>query len=1014
MGEHDRGQGRFRSVNFACIAAFVACGCGQAPDDGSVPVEAPVNAPDGSLRAAYIGAVQTEAPPAYAFANRGDRAVARNAGQGFAVGVGAGSVELDLDDGAHVALRWSRHGRGAPAEALPEGEATIDANRATIARSSGAADFYVNGPLGVEQGFVLAEPPAGSGPLVLAVEVTAEPARTIEAAGDGIVLRPEDGGRELHYTDLFAHDASGRALPGRMVVADAIELYIDDRDAQYPIAIDPLVWVEQQKLLATDGAAADELGFSVALSGDSAILGAHLDDDLGADAGSAYVFVRSGSLWNQQQKLVASDGAAGDQFGFSVALSGDTAVIGAPWNDGPGLDAGAAYTFVRSNGIWSQEQKLVAVDAMPNDGLGSAVGLDGNTALIGAPYDDDQAYDAGSVYVFVRSGAWLQQQKLLASDGTTARYLGLAVSIDADTAIVAGRAAYAFVRNDSTWSEQQKLSDLAAPIWWPAPAVAVDADTALVGDPNEYPIQCCNDGRVHVYVRNGSTWSLQQTLDGSLFGMFGFGRSVALRGDFALAGTAYNFGTGSAHAFRRAQNAWSLEKMFFAGDQSSGDYFGVSVAATADTVLAGAYRQDDNGQDSGAAYVFVLPGGPCVSDAQCATGFCVDGVCCTSACGGGDPTDCQACSSGTCIATNLTACDDGNACTQVDSCSWGTCTGSSPVVCTALDACHLAGSCDPQTGTCSNPSKPDGSACSDGTLCTQGDSCQSGGCASGAPVVCLALDACHLAGSCDPQTGTCSNPAKPNGSACDDGNLCSLGDTCQGGSCSSGAPVVCTPLDQCHSAGTCNPQTGMCSNPSMPNATPCFDGDACTNVDACQNGACSGVATICTALDACHDAGTCDPSTGVCSDPPSPDGTACDDADICTEGDACGAGSCMAGTPCPDGSSCTIRGCVPDEGSGGAGGTGGGGTGGDATGGDATGGDATGGDATGGDATGGAAGGGAATGGAPGTGRLDGPGSDVADGCSCRMGSRAPRWHGLVFVLCGLLGLRRRLGQTCR
>src|SRR5207244_1701211 len=140
---------------------------------------------------------------------------------------------------------------------------------------------------------------------------------------------------------------------------------------------------------------------------------------------------------------------------------------------------------------------------------------------------------------------------------------------------------------------------------------------------------------------------------------------------------------------------------------------------------------------------------------------------------------------------NGAVCDDGNACTQTDTCQSGSCTGGNPVVCTAQDQCHVAGTCDTQTGACSNPEKPDGAACSDGNGCTLADTCQSGACTGGTPVVCTPQDQCHLAGTCDTKPGACSNPAKPDGAACSDGNPCTQVDTCQAGACEGTSPVVC-------------------------------------------------------------------------------------------------------------------------------------------------------------------------------------------------------------------------------
>ena len=148
-------------------------------------------------------------------------------------------------------------------------------------------------------------------------------------------------------------------------------------------------WTQQAKLTASDAAADDRFGISVAVAGDTAVVGAFLDDTLaGTDAGSAYVFVRSGGAWTQQAKLTASDAAADDPFGDSVAVAGDTAVVGALDDTLAGTDAGSAYVFVRSGGAWTQQAKLTASDAAADDQFGYSVAVAGDTAVVGAYFDD--------------------------------------------------------------------------------------------------------------------------------------------------------------------------------------------------------------------------------------------------------------------------------------------------------------------------------------------------------------------------------------------------------------------------------------------------------------------------------------------------------------------------------------------------------------------------------------------------------------------------------------------------
>jgi Tol biopolymer transport system component len=163
-----------------------------------------------------------------------------------------------------------------------------------------------------------------------------------------------------------------------------------------------------------------------------------------------------------------------------------------------------------------------------------------------------------------------------------------------------------------------------------------------------------------------------------------------------------------------------------------------------------------------------------------------------------------------------------------------------------MDVCHDAGTCDPGTGFCSHPPVVDGSPCSDGDACTLDDSCQVGFCTAGAPLVCGPLDQCHDGGTCDPASGACSNPAKSDGTACADGDACTQTDTCQAGTCTGSNPLVCTAPDTCHDSGSCDPASGLCSSPARPDGTACDDGNACTSTDACVAGTCVGSGNVCT------------------------------------------------------------------------------------------------------------------------------------------------------------------------
>ena len=204
---------------------------------------------------------------------------------------------------------------------------------------------------------------------------------------------------------------------------------------------------ELDKLLPSYGSAGDNFGYSVAIDGDIAVIGVPFDNDNGSGSGSVYVFTRSGSIWSEQQKLTASDGEGLDEFGHSVAIDGNTVVVGAHndgdrWDSG-GLDSGSAYVFTRSGtntrGWWSEQAKLTASDAATRDNFGTSVAIDGDTAVIGARYDDDNGKNkkSGSAYVFTRSGtSWSEQQKITDSDADYGHEFGHSVAIDGETIVI--------------------------------------------------------------------------------------------------------------------------------------------------------------------------------------------------------------------------------------------------------------------------------------------------------------------------------------------------------------------------------------------------------------------------------------------------------------------------------------------------------------------------------------------------------------------------------------------------
>jgi hypothetical protein len=327
----------------------------------------------------------------------------------------------------------------------------------------------------------------------------------------------------------------------------------------------------------------------------------------------------------------------------------------------------------------------------------------------------------------------------------------------------------------------------------------------------------------------------------------------------------------------------------------------------------------------------------------CGAGYCAagrlctaDGLCarpdpCTGVnCDDGDPCTTDSCVHGVCQHLPIAGCCTADAqCQTGDPCSHDTC---DPATATCVHApvancCRRAADCPPladpcRVATCTDNQcgtgpAVDGTACDDGDACTRTDTCQGGVCTGGDPVVCTAADQCHVAGTCDPATGACSNPTAPDGSACDDANPCTVGDACRGGACV-GDPVTCQPLDACHDAGVCDTTTGTCTNPPKADGTSCSDGNACTQTDTCQGGVCTGAnPVVCAPPNECQETGTCDAASGQCVYQPKPDDTPCTGNDQCFQTYACKQGVCTGSIPvvCTASDQCHVAGtCNPATG----------------------------------------------------------------------------------------------------
>lgn len=461
---------------------------------------------------------------------------------------------------------------------------------------------------------------------------------------------------------------------------------------------------EEAYLKASNTGADDRFGIAISLSGDTLVVGAYGEqsnttgvdggqaDDSAAQSGAVYVFRRSGSIWTQEAYLKASNTDEGDQFGWSLSLSGDVLVVGAPGEDSnsTGLegdqdddsspDSGAVYVFQRTGTSWSQAAYLKASNSEEGDEFGWSVAVSGDTLAVGSreedsgatglngEQDDASASSSGAVYVFRQTeDIWAQEAYLKASNTDAFDRFGGAVALMGDTLVVGAEgerssatgvngdqaddsastsgAVYVFTRTANLWSQQAYLkASNTAPSSRFGGSLALSENTLAVGasgeDNNATGVDGIpkkegsigDSGAVYVFQRTGSVWAQEVYIKASNAGLdHEFGESVALSGDTLVVGAHQERSTatgvngsqtidsasraGAVYLFRRTKGTWDQRAYLKASNTGAGDRFGASVALLGDTLAVGAPREDSsatgsNGNqlnnsapDSGAVYV---------------------------------------------------------------------------------------------------------------------------------------------------------------------------------------------------------------------------------------------------------------------------------------------------------------------------------------------------------------------------------------------------------------------------
>lgn len=598
--------------------------------------------------------------------------------------------------------------------------ATADGSRLVYQWNENLEEWYVNDERGLEHGYTLQQRPQVARinertPLTLNLRVLGDLDAKVTSSGHAVHFQDKDGALTVTYSNLVVFDSTGREFAARFEGSGKqLQLLVDEREAVYPLTIDPVA--QQAYIKASNTGTADFFGRSADISADTLVVGAYGErsnslgvngiegDNSAPSAGAAYVFVRTGTSWSQQAYLKASNTEAVDFFGWAVTIDGDTIAVAAASkstslsgeassttgingdetdNGAPG--SGAVYIFLRTGTTWTQEAYIKASNAEEGDHFGASISLSSDTLIVGAPDEDsdagagaggqadNSAPSAGAAYIFTRNGTtWTQQFYLKAFNSDAGDEFGTAVAVDGDTAVVgspheasAGTfigtllsgnnaqdagAAYIFVRTGTSWAQQAyvKASNTGSGDQF-GQSCTISNDTVCVGatledssatgiDGAQYNDDTPNSGAAYVFVRNGTTWSQEAYLKASNTGaqdQFS-SNEIDLDGNILAIGARGECGfssgvnsdqssdspcftpTGAIFVFERTGTTWEQLAYIKASTPTPGDGFASSVSVSGGTVVVGAPNDDSgatgiNGNQndfsspgSGALYVFDL------------------------------------------------------------------------------------------------------------------------------------------------------------------------------------------------------------------------------------------------------------------------------------------------------------------------------------------------------------------------------------------------------------------------